>query len=320
MTSRINSRHDLWVYAYNAYSTGAASALATVNLAAIEQAAKTIGQPDLTDWDFYLPRMLQVGYSGKDELRHREAAYFFFVQTALQYCFWDVDAAGNQTHWCYQNDPKNKGSRGCVAMTIDMYDQGVFPGLCIRQTDVRRKLASFVADMPDAASRLDILEEVGNYEKFCTEIYAPMMASGEATTALAAKMAQLYPLAFADPFLKKAQLVLGLIVANFKSRGITLKPELTAYSDYRIPQVLRHLGLITYSDKLAKLVDNGVQIPAGSAEERAIRAVTILACARLAAESGLTDMDIDSWLFEQSRDAAFQANAKPFHLTRTTHY
>lgn len=262
----ITSRHDLWVRAFRCYSNGDAGHFTSISLPRVEEVAKTIGKPQLTDWDFYLPRMLQVGYSGKDELRHREAAYFFFVQTALQYCFWDFDAQGNQTHWCYQNDPKNKGSRGCVAMTIDMYDQGVFPGLCIRQTDVRRKLASFVADMPDAASRLDILEEVGNYEKFCTEIYAPMMRSGRADTGLAAKMAALFPKAFADPFLKKAQLVLGLIVTNFRSRGIDLTPELTAYSDYRVPQVLRHLGILSYSDDLAQKVDSGTLIASGSPE------------------------------------------------------
>ncbi|MBA44302.1 MAG: hypothetical protein CMF62_09930 [Magnetococcales bacterium] len=314
------TRHDLWVYAFNTFSSPTVSTLGSINLQRLEDVAKTIGQPDLTDWEFYLPVMLQRDMAGMDQLRHREAAYFFFVQTALQYCFWDFDADGNQTHWCYKGDPKAKGSRGCVAMTIDMYDKGVFPGLCIRQSDVRRKLAKYVADMPNAESRLDILEEVGNYEKFCTEVYNPLLLSGTASTELASKMAAAFPKAFADPFLKKAQLVLGLIVTNFAPRKIAIKPDLTAYSDYRVPQVLRHLGIITYSDELAQKVDNGELIASGSAEEKAIRAMTILACARLAAESGLTDMEIDSWLFEQSRDEDFQKNAKPFHLTKTTDY
>lgn len=317
----ITNRHDLWVYAFNAYTNGAATALATINMAQIEAAAKTIGKPDLTDWDFYLPKELQAAHACHQELAAFEAAYFFFVQTALQYCFWDFDADGKQTHWCYKGDPKAKGSRGCVALTIDMFNNGHFPGLDEPKSATSRAIfAPYVKDMPHAESRLDILEEVADTQLFVSEIYRPLRASGIADTGLAAKMAALFPKAFADPFLKKAQLVLGLIVTNFASRGITLKPSLTAYSDYRIPQVLRHLGLISYSDELAKKVDAGVLLAEGSAEERAIRAVTILACARLAAESGLTDMEIDNWLFEQSRDADFQANAKPFHLTVTTHY
>jgi len=318
----ITNRHDLWVYAFNAYTQSGATALATIHVAQIEAVAKTIGKPDLTDWDFYLPKNLQAANNpiGNDQNAAFRAAYFFFVQTALQYCFWDFDAAGNQTHWCYKGDPKAKGSRGCVALTMALYDDGVFPGLHIQKHDVQDLLSAYVADMPLAASRLKILEEVADMDTFFNEIYLPMLKSGVADTGLAAKMAKLFPEAFADPFLKKAQLVLGLIVANFASRGSPNKPSLTAYSDYRIPQVLRHLGLISYSDELAKKVDSGELLAAGSAEEVAIRAVTILACARLAAESGLSDMEIDNWLFEQSRDGGFQANAKPFHLTVTTHY
>ena len=314
------SRHCLWTLAFNIYNKPTVAPLGTVNVPAIEAAAKTIGTPDLTDWDFYLPKNLQAATNGGDENTAFRAAYFFFVQTALQYCFWDFGENGEQFHWCYKGDPKAKGSRGCVALTMDLYDDGVFPGMHIDQQDVQDLLASYVADMPNAESRLQILEEVANMETFYYQIYMPMMATGRATTQLADTMAEFYPKSFADPLLKKAQLVLGLIVTNFASRGITLTPELTAYSDYRIPQVLRHLGLISYSPALADMVDNGKLIEKDSPEELAIRSMTILACARLAAESGLTDMEIDSWLFEQSRHADFQANAKPFHLTKTTDY
>src|SRR5690606_15455173 len=120
--------------------------------------------------------------------------------------------------------------------------------------------------------------------------------------------------AYADPFLKKAQLFLGLLTTNLARRGTHYPPYLTAYSDYRIPQVLRHLGVITYSDVLAEKVDGGTQLESGSPEELAIRAATLLACAALAEASGLSDMEIDSWLFEQTRAASFQIEAQPFHL------
>ena len=316
----ITSRHDLWVYAYNVYTSPTVAALGSVNVQQADDIGATLGQPDLTDWDFYLPKNLQAAGNGSDSNTAFRAAYFFFVQTALQYCFWDFDADGNQFHWCYKGDPKAKGSRGCVALTMDMYDNGVFPGMHIEAYDVQDLLADYVADMPNAASRLAILEEVANMETFYYQVYQPLVLTGVASTKLAARMAEMFPKSFADPFLKKAQLVLGLIVSNFETRGIALKADLTAYSDYRIPQVLRHLGIIRYNAKLAAMVDSGELIESGSPEELAIRSMTILACARLAAASGLTDMEIDSWLFEQSREEDFQKNAKPFHLTKTTDY
>lgn len=315
----VTTRADLLAFCARQHTPS----LVIINDAAIARIAATIGQPELTDWDFYLPPSLQAAkYPHPSIMVSTQAAYFLFVQTALQYCFWDFDANGNQIHWCYKGDPKAKGSRGCVAMTQDMWQRGDFEALMTgNHRQVREKLAAYVADMPLTESRLAILEEVAGFERFLKLIMLPLLAGdAEMNTQLASTIATLYPAAYADPFLKKAQLVLGLITTNFKPRKLTFNTELTAYSDYRIPQVLRHLGILEYSPALADKVANGTLLESGGSEEAAIRAATLLACAKLAAASDLSDMEIDSWLFEQTRDADFQANAAPFHLTRTTHY
>lgn len=297
--------------------------LVSINSSAVSAIAASIGQPELTDWDFYLPETLQAANTfGQDidtSFAYAQAAYFFFVQTALQYCFWDIDSDGNQTHWCYKGDPKAKGSRGCVAMTLDWWQNGKFLYLALTPPKVSEIFAADVADMPLAESRLAILNEVADFEKFRDTVWRVFRTSG-ASTRVAAYIAQQYPTAYADPFLKKAQLFLGLLTTNMARRGTHYPPYLTAYSDYRIPQVLRHLGVLDYAPALAAKVDSGTLLESGSPEELAIRAATLLACAELAAASDLSDMEIDSWLFEKSREASFQINAKPFHLTRTTHY
>lgn len=205
-------------------------------------------------------------------------------------------------------------------MTLDMFDHKFFPGFNLQPTDIPRALAPFTAGMPLERSRLAILTEVSQLRLFREEIYKPLRANLHVDTGLAAKMAYFFPVAFQDPFLKKAQLTLGLIAANFRARGFEMTTDLTAYADYRVPQVLRHLGVLEYAPALAAMIDSGKQIPSGSAEETAIRAATILACAKLAARKQMTDAEVDSWLFEKSRDTDFQKNAKPFHLTVTTHY
>ena len=47
---------------------------------------------------------------------------------------------------------------------------------------------------------------------------------------------------------------------DYRSAGgnapdFTQKEELTMFADYRVPQSLRHVGIISYSDSLAKLID-----------------------------------------------------------------
>lgn len=43
--------------------------------------------------------------------------------------------------------------------------------------------------------------------------------------------------------------------------------ELTTFPDYRVPQILNHLGIMQYSKELQEIIDKRLEIPAGSAEE-----------------------------------------------------
>ncbi|CAE6446396.1 unnamed protein product [Rhizoctonia solani] len=56
--------------------------------------------------------------------------------------------------------------------------------------------------------------------------------------------------------------------------GVT---ELTMFADYRVPQILHHLGTIDYSPALASMLVNGENLPNGSEAEMSIRAAGILA-------------------------------------------
>lgn len=122
--------------------------------------------------------------------------------------------------------------------------------------------------------------------------------------------------------LKRAQILpsdLAQLSANYPDFQITDLDELTIFADYRLPQVLRHYGALTYSDDLAARIDNRQIIPSGAPEEIEIRAATIIACERLQAlrpDMKLSDIDLGLWLLSQDdREEGDIAGMKPHHLT-----
>lgn len=53
--------------------------------------------------------------------------------------------------------------------------------------------------------------------------------------------------------------------------------DLTMFADYRVPQILHHLGILTYSTSLETTLKGLIPLENGSEEEMAIRAGSILA-------------------------------------------
>jgi hypothetical protein len=127
-------------------------------------------------------------------------------------------------------------------------------------------------------------------------------------------------------FYKRAQLLVHDLHCTFSGRswGKFIELEhLTAFADYKLPQVLRHLGILHYSPNLAALIQNLVHIPAGSPEEVEIRAATICAVEllrqRLIKEGGSAySPQIDNWLWYLGQEDAYRA--LPYHRTRTIFY
>ena len=53
------------------------------------------------------------------------------------------------------------------------------------------------------------------------------------------------------------------------------------FADYRVPQILRHLSIFSYSDKLAEDIDEGSVLPYSSPDEVEIRACTVIAVEKI---------------------------------------
>lgn len=127
-------------------------------------------------------------------------------------------------------------------------------------------------------------------------------------------------------FYKRGQILAADLHAAFGGEGLGAfddLPALTAFADYKVPQVLRRLGIITYAAGLARRIDTRTLIPAGSEAEIEIRAATIWSCELLrqeVAESGApmtaTEIDWALWQAGQTVDA----KDRPYHRTLTGFY
>lgn len=125
------------------------------------------------------------------------------------------------------------------------------------------------------------------------------------------------------PFLKRAQILVYDLTLMFEKKSWgNLKniDELTAFADYKLPQLLRAFGVLQYSNSLAEKVDNYIQIPSGSEEEIEIRAGTIWTVELLRREigRGVFAAEIDNVLWNLSQNTDF--TSKPYHRARTIFY
>ncbi|MEO8972314.1 MAG: queuosine salvage family protein [Ktedonobacteraceae bacterium] len=126
-------------------------------------------------------------------------------------------------------------------------------------------------------------------------------------------------------FLKRAQICVADIHGSFRGKkwgALHNLDSLTAFADYKLPQVLRHLGVLEYERTLAGCIDNQELIPQGSEEEIEIRAATIWACELLRRaiaghDCTMTAAEIDQrlWLLGQE-----STHMQPYHRTRTIFY
>jgi hypothetical protein len=127
-------------------------------------------------------------------------------------------------------------------------------------------------------------------------------------------------------FWKRAQLFVSDLYLAFGGKGwgdFHDIEELTAFADYKLPQVLRELGIISYHPHLAQAIDNRVELKPGGEEETEIRAMTILAVdafkkAFLKAGRVLSSNRIDNWLWQLGQLEPFRR--KPYHRCRTIFY
>ena len=125
---------------------------------------------------------------------------------------------------------------------------------------------------------------------------------------------------------KRAQILPADLYGAFGGRGwgaFRDIGELTAFADYKVPQVLFKLGILRYDPALEARIRQGQPLPPGSEEEVEIRAASVWgvellrrAMARHGREAIAIEVDWILW----EMGLHLGPEDMPYHLTRTTAY
>jgi hypothetical protein len=128
------------------------------------------------------------------------------------------------------------------------------------------------------------------------------------------------------PFYKRAQITAADLSVAFEGRGYGAFrdiDQLTIFADNLVPHVLRRKGVLVYTDDLARRIDAGELISAGSPEEVEIRAGAVHAVERCVSSlrnrgAAITARQIDRLLWGCGQRPEMKAH--PRHRTRTPFY
>lgn len=127
-------------------------------------------------------------------------------------------------------------------------------------------------------------------------------------------------------FFKRAQILAGDLYGSFDGEqwgAFKNLQDLTAFPDYKLPQILRAWGILHYAPALARRVNAKQPLAKDSAEEIEIRAsmvwaVELLRYALARRGRKLTSVQMDWFLWEGSQQQI--KGMKPYHRVRTIYY
>jgi len=284
-----------------------------------------------------------VGAPSWDSFHHFKGARedtiaYFLVLDALNFCFWPPPG---KPRW--EIEYESRRFSGYYALSVSI-KRAIGSGIPITKTDFLanitledlKRVLRGQGELQLLKERVDILRELGRtlLDEYHGEASKFLEAAENSAMALVSLASEKLP-SFRDVamyghdevfFYKRAQILASDLYGAFNGADwghFTDVDKLTAFADYKLPQVLRHLGVLCYGPDLTQKVDHGILLEGGSIEEVEIRANTIWAVdlIRQKLESmGRTfrAFEIDGILWNMGQYEAFKA--KPYHRTMSIFY
>lgn len=269
------------------------------------------------------------------KLNEREFLNFLFFLHSVSFCYW------SDTKWTVEyRGSSYHGAWGMIAAIMRAIDEGkpILDSEYLSKINLEdySEILRGNVDIPLIKERWQITREVANAlladfdGNFANLIN---YANGDALTLLGL-IIKLCP-SFEDSsqyggktiyFYKRAQLLVGDTSQHFMDRGgnnFNNIDQLTASADYKLPQVLQRIGILSYSNDLQEKILSKICVPHNSPEEVEIRANTIMAIEMIKQELKIHGKNISSetisnhvWLMGKDRNI----NILPHHRTITTAY
>lgn len=260
-------------------------------------------------------------------------AQLIFIEDAVNFCFW---AERNRPKWATEWPKGNIVSGGwyslkscferALASNIPILNAEYLSSMTINDCENFFKGVGGTK-IPLLKKRKEILNETGKIlsKRFNGKFINIFKQANSDSVELVSLIYNNFP-SFRDEaeyrrrkvyFLKRAQIVANDI--SYLEKKLNNTHELTAFADYKIPQMLRAFGVISYSERLAEKVDNYTPIPSGSEEEIEIRAASIWGIELIRQKMPeFTAAQIDNALWLVSQDQT--KYEKPYHRTYTVFY
>jgi hypothetical protein len=255
-----------------------------------------------------------------------------FVLDAINFCFWSTP---DQEKWQIEF-PKGTivkgGWYGLVAVfkrarehDIDLLDANYLERLSFKKAKEIFEGHNDI-EIPLLKNRVEILNEVGKKlnKSFNGNIENFLTTTNYDLAEIAKKIIVEFP-SFEDyrvlknkriNFYKRAQ-IFAYDISLLSGVNSSNKVALTAFADYKIPQILCEMGVIKYKSELSKKIDNYVILKEGSLEEIEIRSATIWVCELIANNANVDTVLVDNALWNLSQKLDF---TKPYHRVLTTCY
>ncbi|KAL6761190.1 hypothetical protein V8C86DRAFT_2537458 [Haematococcus lacustris] len=252
----------------------------SINSSGLTKAAATVTETDLcrlsslTSFDDQMHFVDRSSHEGQ-----ALTATALLVVDALNFCFWPEPGL--------EYEHLAKGVKAAV-----LADQTCLAAERLVQCkgeDVQA-LLGWPRPVPLQEERARLLREVGaGLLQHCGGSVTTLLESAQGSAvALVDRVTALFP-GFRDHavyrgaqvfFYKRAQIWVGDVYGALQGRGLAAFHDiaaLTMFADYRVPVVLRVLGVLDYSPELEALVQARQQLMPGSEQEVEIRAATVVA-------------------------------------------
>jgi len=268
----------------------------------------------------------------------RDRVFYLLVLDSLNFCFWP---APGKAKW--KIDCKSEKLSGYYALATAL-KKALESGIPFTKADYLAELSlgklkqilGGRGELQLLQDRVKILNELGQLllEEYSGEATRLVESAGMSAVKLVRLLVEKLS-SFQDVaqylghtvfFYKRAQIFAADLFGAFDGRewgSFNDMDRLTAFADYKLPQVLRHVGILRYAQALAQKVDQKMLLTSGSPDEVEIRANTIWAVELMRQQleqtgGRLQAFEIDWILWDMGQDLAFKA--RPYHRTVTIFY
>lgn len=267
----------------------------------------------------------------------RTVAYFMVLDT-LNFCFWPPPATPKW--WIPYQGRMLSGYHALAAGLKQALARGVpltsAAFLADLSLETLRQILGGAAGLQLMEQRLQSLQELGQrvLADYGGHLHHLREEAGDSaiglTRLLASRLASFRDVAFLEGepvyLYKRAQILGADLYGAFSGRSwgrFSDIHRLTAFADYKLPQVMRQLGILQYTEGLARKVAQGVLLEPGSRQEVEIRANAVCAVERIREalkQHGreIPAFQVDWILWNLGQRDRFRRN--PYHRTLTVYY